>query len=118
MNEILEGTVARTGTILGVHLNPDESVDESDMVEVVFKAACTEQNEVCCGKSPHTTFLNEALPTVVPTIEHHIIPELEDEFGFPFKVMIDHESELQESFFKYMKSTQGTKCRRPDEDTT
>ncbi len=109
MNEILEGTIAKTGSILGAHLNPDESADESDMDEVVFKAACTEQNEVCCGKSPHTTFLNEALPTTVHMREYHPLAEVEDEPGFPFKVLMDHESELQESFFNFMKSNKGAK---------
>ncbi len=107
MNEILEGTIARTRSILSVHLNPDECAHEFNMDEAVFTAACAEDNEVRCGKTHHTWFLTEALPRTVDTM--HIpyqIPELADEFGLPFKVMMDHGSELQESLFSFLKNTE------------
>ncbi len=88
------------------------------MDEVEFRAACADHNEVVGGNTPHTTFLNEALPTIVYTSHHHPIAEVEDEFGFPFKFLMDHSSELQESLFGYINSNECKRYRSPVEDTT
>ncbi len=106
LHEILEGTIARTESILATHLNPEErATTKSDTDEEVLSGAAYDQNEVIGGKTPHTMFLKEALPITVYEGHHDLISEVEDEYGFPFKILMDHSSELQESLNNYIQST-------------
>ncbi len=87
-------------------MNPEESAAQSDMDSLQFTDACAKQNEVVGGKSPHINFLNESLPTVTYMDQSHSISEEEDGYGFPFKILMDHESEVQESLLNHMRSTE------------